>query len=211
MVLCEGGERGARSIVDADPVTSLVPSQDLHLLANLANLSVQYSIRTSRFQIAQHRQINRTSEIGFWRRPTPERFYTTQDCPTAMATGAILRPSRQLAGRLLTHGQPFACRGRFSSKTGSLPTVPACPEPSCGCAAMPPMPKGLPIDRESPLKGVMPAYAEQVLICTGQDDWSSRIEDENSGDNLAADLKELFGRGGYYSDVSRETKKPPRA
>lgn len=39
-------------------------------------------------------------------------------------------------------------------------------------------------------------------MCTGQDDWVSRIEEENSGDNLAADLKELFGRGGEYSDVS---------
>ena len=29
----------------------------------------------------------------------------------------------------------------------------------------------------------------------------SRIEDENSGDNLAADVKELVGRGGEYFDV----------
>jgi hypothetical protein len=47
----------------------------------------------------------------------------------------------------------------------------------------------------------MAPYAEQVLICTGQSDWKSRIEDENDGDNLAADLKELLGRGGIYSDV----------
>ncbi|KAL5602799.1 hypothetical protein FOBRF1_010332 [Fusarium oxysporum] len=30
--------------------------------------------------------------------------------------------------------------------------------------------------------------------------WPSRIEDDNGGDCLAADLKELFGRGGTYSD-----------
>ncbi len=48
----------------------------------------------------------------------------------------------------------------------------------------------------------MAAYAEQVLICTGKDDWVSRIEEEDSGDNLAADIKELLGRGGIYSDVS---------
>jgi hypothetical protein len=47
----------------------------------------------------------------------------------------------------------------------------------------------------------MAPYAEQVLICTDQRDWKSRIEDENDGDNLAADLKELLGRGGVYSDV----------
>lgn len=64
------------------------------------------------------------------------------------------------------------------------------------------MPEGLPIDHKSPLNGVMAGYAEHVLVCTGQDDWLSRIEEESSGDNLAADLKELFGRGGIYSDVS---------
>lgn len=64
------------------------------------------------------------------------------------------------------------------------------------------MPEGLPIDKTSPLNGVMASYAEQLLICTGKDDWPSRIEEENSGDNLAADLKELLGRGGLYSDVS---------
>lgn len=63
------------------------------------------------------------------------------------------------------------------------------------------MPEGLPIDYEKPLNGTMAAYAQQVLICTGQDDWLSKIEEENGGDNLAADLKELLGRGGEYSDV----------
>jgi hypothetical protein len=64
------------------------------------------------------------------------------------------------------------------------------------------MPGDLDIDHKSPLNGVMAGYAEHVLVCTGQDDWASRIEEENSGDNLAADLKELFGRGGKYRDVS---------
>lgn len=63
------------------------------------------------------------------------------------------------------------------------------------------MPEGLPIDYEKGLNGTMPAYAEQLLICTGQEDWASRIEEENAGDNLAADVKELMGRGGVFSDV----------
>ena len=63
------------------------------------------------------------------------------------------------------------------------------------------MPDGLEIDHSKNLNGTMAAYSEQVLICTGKDDWLSRIEEENSGDNLAADLKELLGRGGVYSDV----------
>ncbi|KAK7421362.1 hypothetical protein QQX98_002256 [Neonectria punicea] len=65
---------------------------------------------------------------------------------------------------------------------------------------MPVMPDGLPLDREGPMKGAIAGYAEQVLVCTGKHDWPSRIEEESSGDNLAADLKELFGRGGEYSD-----------
>jgi hypothetical protein len=63
------------------------------------------------------------------------------------------------------------------------------------------MPEGFEIDYSKPLNGTMAAYSEQVLICTGQNDWKSRIEEENGGDNLAADLKELLGRGGIYSDV----------
>lgn len=53
----------------------------------------------------------------------------------------------------------------------------------------------------------MAAYSEQVLICTGKEDWTSRIEEENSGDNLAADIKELVGRGGVYSDVNLSISK----
>jgi hypothetical protein len=64
------------------------------------------------------------------------------------------------------------------------------------------MPDGLKIDHEKKLNGTIAAYAEQVLICTGKDDWMSRIEEENAGDNLAADIKELLGRGGMYRDVS---------
>lgn len=65
------------------------------------------------------------------------------------------------------------------------------------------MPDGLEIDKAGKLNGLISNYAEQVLVCTGKDDWPSRIEDDNSGDNLAADLKELMGRGGVYTDVSR--------
>ncbi|KAI1491220.1 Sucraseferredoxin-like protein [Biscogniauxia mediterranea] len=81
-----------------------------------------------------------------------------------------------------------------------LNTVPSCPPPTCACADTPDMPEGLPIDYEGKLNGLIASYAEQVLICTGKSDWPSRIEEENSGDNLAADLKELIGRGGVYSD-----------
>ncbi|KAM0813561.1 putative Sucraseferredoxin-like protein [Seiridium cardinale] len=81
-----------------------------------------------------------------------------------------------------------------------LNTIANCPEPTCDCAETPAMPEGLDIDHKGKLNGLISNYAEQVLICTGKDDWPSRIEEDNSGDNLAADLKELIGRGGVYSD-----------
>lgn len=62
------------------------------------------------------------------------------------------------------------------------------------------MPLGSSIDQKANLNGLIAAYAQQVLICTGKTDWASRIEEDNSGDNLAADLKELLGRGGMFSD-----------
>jgi hypothetical protein len=64
------------------------------------------------------------------------------------------------------------------------------------------MPDGFEIDYKRPLNGTMASYAEQVLVCTGHTDWPSRIEEDKQGDNLAADLKELLGRGGIYNDVS---------
>ncbi|KAI1173984.1 FMI1 protein [Nemania sp. FL0916] len=113
---------------------------------------------------------------------------------------AILRPQLRPRPRttpprpLRTSLTAPAHRGRF------LNTVAHCPSPTCGCAATPEMPDGLTIDHDAKLNGLIPSYAEQVLVCTGQNDWSSRIEDDHSGDNLAADLKELIGRGGTYSD-----------
>jgi len=63
------------------------------------------------------------------------------------------------------------------------------------------MPEGFPIDHIKPLNGTMAAYAEQVIICTGRDDWESRIEDENGGDNMAARIKKLVGPKGEFHDV----------
>ncbi|TDZ12816.1 Altered inheritance of mitochondria protein 32 [Colletotrichum spinosum] len=107
-------------------------------------------------------------------------------------------------GFAATAARPSSDKSRPSRRPSAPPppfeTVPTCPAPTCGCAETPAMPEGLPVDLESPLNGVVSAYAEQVLVCTGKDDWASRIEEESSGDNLAADLKELFGRGGTYSD-----------
>ncbi|KAJ5966089.1 hypothetical protein N7481_012803 [Penicillium waksmanii] len=65
------------------------------------------------------------------------------------------------------------------------------------------MPEGLPIDHEQALNGTMAAYAQQLVICTDQRDWTSRIE--NDGENkswggLIRGLKRLLSRGGPYLD-----------
>ncbi|KAL2025110.1 hypothetical protein VTK56DRAFT_112 [Thermocarpiscus australiensis] len=92
-------------------------------------------------------------------------------------------------------------RRALATKTPpAFPTTPTCPSPTCACAATPKLPPGHEIDHESPLNGLISNYAQHVLVCTGKDDWPSRIEEDNDGDNLAADLRRLLGRGGLYND-----------
>ncbi|MCJ1381043.1 hypothetical protein MMC17_004152 [Xylographa soralifera] len=74
------------------------------------------------------------------------------------------------------------------------PTVDVCPSPSCDCT---PTPAGLDINYKLPLAGTKPPYAQHIVICTGRDDWSSRIEDEE-GPNLAKELKTLLGPKGQF-------------
>lgn len=66
------------------------------------------------------------------------------------------------------------------------------------------MPEGLDIEREQNISSSMPSYAEQILICSGKDDWTSRIEDEEGTDGaLVRQLKGMLGQGGKFSDVRR--------
>lgn len=78
-----------------------------------------------------------------------------------------------------------------------VPTIESCPAPTCQCRETPP---GLDIEREQGINGSMPTYAEQVLISTGKDDWTSRIEDDE-GSALVRQIKNFLGRDGKYSDV----------
>ncbi|KAF3403593.1 Altered inheritance of mitochondria protein 32 [Penicillium rolfsii] len=84
-----------------------------------------------------------------------------------------------------------------------FPVTKTCPEPSCNCPPTPEMPEGLPIDHEQVLNGTMVGYAQQLIVCTGQRDWTSRIEDDGKDQgwgNLVRGLKSLMGRGGPYLD-----------
>lgn len=92
---------------------------------------------------------------------------------------------------------------RFASKISipfqqpSVPIIETCPAPTCQCRESPP---GLDIEREQNINGSMAAYAEQILICTGKEDWKSRIEDEEDA-VLVNQLKKNLTRGGKYVDV----------
>lgn len=64
------------------------------------------------------------------------------------------------------------------------------------------MPSDLEIDRKASLLHTVAAYSSQVLVCTGKDDWTSRIEDEQSAaGDFIRDLKGVIGRGGEAFDV----------
>lgn len=84
-----------------------------------------------------------------------------------------------------------------------VPIIEQCPIPTCQCR---PMPEGLDIEREQNIGSSMAAYAEQVLISTGRNDWKSKIEDEEEGADGAfvRQLKGLLGKGGKFSDVRRQ-------
>lgn len=92
-------------------------------------------------------------------------------------------------------------RAFATKKPPPFPTTPTCPPSTCSCAPPPELPEGFEIDHKAPLNGLISNYAQHVLVCTGKDDWPSRIEEANSGDNLAADLRELIGPKGKYNDV----------
>ncbi|OKO98507.1 Altered inheritance of mitochondria protein 32 [Penicillium subrubescens] len=65
------------------------------------------------------------------------------------------------------------------------------------------MPEGLPIDNEQVLNGTMVGYAQQLVVCTGKRDWTSRIENDGKDrgwGNLVRGLKKMMGRGGPYLD-----------
>ncbi|GAB7365000.1 hypothetical protein MBLNU230_g5783t1 [Neophaeotheca triangularis] len=77
-----------------------------------------------------------------------------------------------------------------------FPVTATCPAPTCQCREMP---SGLDIEQEQNLNGSLASYAEQVLISTGKEDWTSKIEDEEDAGFLRL-LKGMLGRGGKFAD-----------
>ena len=86
-----------------------------------------------------------------------------------------------------------------SRQTTTIPYISTCPSPTCECASTPP---DLDIDRKTPLLNTMAPYSEQVIFCTGQDDWTSNIEQEpGSTGDFVKGLKSIIGKGGEAFDV----------
>ena len=87
------------------------------------------------------------------------------------------------------------------------------------------MPEGLAIDYERQMNETVPPYAQHIVIRTGREDWSSRIEDEETtlksgllqaegkskGVNVARVLKTLVGKGGKYHDVCMRHREKEKA
>ena len=122
---------------------------------------------------------------------------------------------RDCCRRMRNHSTPKRSLATTACRTSRLrtrieipppfPVTKTCPEPSCDCPPTPALPEGLTIDHEQPLNGTMAAYAQQLIVCTGQRDWTSRIEDDGKDQGwgaLVRGLKQLMGRGGPYLDVS---------
>ncbi|KAH6626864.1 Sucrase/ferredoxin-like-domain-containing protein [Chaetomium sp. MPI-SDFR-AT-0129] len=86
----------------------------------------------------------------------------------------------------------------FSIKSNTPPPFPVIP--TCACAAPPELPADLQIDREAPLNGAIPSYAQHVLICSGKRDWAKRIEDDEDIGGVVGELGRLIGPKGDYSD-----------
>ncbi|KAF2640722.1 hypothetical protein P280DRAFT_451636 [Massarina eburnea CBS 473.64] len=80
----------------------------------------------------------------------------------------------------------------------AIPYTPTCPSPTCACAPVPP---SLDIDRKSPLLNTMASYSEQVVVCTGKEDWTSRIEDDVEAGEFVRGVKGVVGKGGEGFDV----------
>ena len=109
-----------------------------------------------------------------------------------------LLPARRLLSykqflRSLAFGPHPTLRNAFTH----FPTTDTCPDPTCACSSTP---TDLDINYKLPLAGTKPPYAQHIVVCTGHEDWSSRIEDD-AGPNLAKELKALLGPKGRFHNV----------
>jgi hypothetical protein len=57
----------------------------------------------------------------------------------------------------------------------------------------------------------MAPYAEQVILCTGKEDWASNIEqEEGATGDFVSGLKGVIGKGAEAFDVRNRCSSPPQ-
>lgn len=108
--------------------------------------------------------------------------------------------------RLYSDGVPTSSRRRIPipRTTPSFPTIESCPPSTCSCRPIPSFPDGLEIDRETDLNGTMAPYYEQILVCTGRDDWPSKVEDSEGVEGpVMKSLREGLGPKGAAFDQTK--------
>ncbi|EME86050.1 uncharacterized protein MYCFIDRAFT_131908 [Pseudocercospora fijiensis CIRAD86] len=113
----------------------------------------------------------------------------------------IFRHGGREAALAIRHTRPYlqsrcASRIEIPFTPPPVPVIESCPSPTCQCRESP---SGLDIDRESNINGSIASYAEQLLVCTGKNDWKSRIEEEEDA-VLVRRLKGFLTKGGKYAD-----------
>lgn len=91
------------------------------------------------------------------------------------------------------------CMASRATNKSAIEEVDQCPPATCECKGIP---DGLEIDHEGSIRGRMPFYTTHMVACTGQSDWTSKIEDDPKG-WLAKDLRENFlPKPGVTQEVS---------
>ncbi|KAF2084388.1 hypothetical protein K490DRAFT_49284 [Saccharata proteae CBS 121410] len=112
----------------------------------------------------------------------------------SLFSSSLTRSLRRQASTRARLNIPSAASSRY-------PVIESCPSPTCACQPHPTEAEmqGNKIDREANLYGSMAAYAEQILISTGKDDWKSRIEEDEDGE-MVRQVKKVLGRDGPLED-----------
>ncbi|KAK4148203.1 Sucrase/ferredoxin-like-domain-containing protein [Dichotomopilus funicola] len=119
-----------------------------------------------------------------------------------LAARASFRLAFPATRQVLSATHPRNTRTLFikSNTPPPFPVIRTCPAPTCACASPPELPTDLQIDREAPLNGAIPSYAQHVLICSGKRDWAKRIEEDDDIGGVVGKLGRLIGPKGDYSD-----------
>ena len=86
-----------------------------------------------------------------------------------------------------------------------LPIIQKCPD--CNLEGVCSQPEGLDIDHDRSLANTTPFHQRHLLVSTGKNDWSSKIENEPGYGAIARLLKEDLGPKGPYHKVRTEKRR----